>query len=174
MPIKKIRIYELARELGVENDVVLQLATELKIGVKSHSSSIEDPMADRVRRLADSKGLRKVVEVEEPPSAPATPAPAPEQPAHPSLPSDDERAAAHRLVRSTGGIPEPEPIAPAPAARNVSSSLPRARTSRPISSAAINKAVRAAMPPKTPSATASGVIACWTMGSNAVVTSAGK
>ena len=119
MPIKKIRIYELARELGVENDVVLQLATELKIGVKSHSSSIEDPMADRVRRLADSKGLRKVVEVEEPPSAPETPAPAPEAPAQPSLPSDDERAAAHRLVRSTGGIPEPEPIAPAPAARNV-------------------------------------------------------
>jgi len=73
VPTKKIRIYELARELGVENEVVLDLATELKIGVKSHSSSIEDPMADRVRRLADSKGLRKAP-IEEP-AAPAKPAP---------------------------------------------------------------------------------------------------
>ena len=49
MATKKIRIYELARELGVENQVVLDLADELKMGVKSHSSSIEDAMADRVR-----------------------------------------------------------------------------------------------------------------------------
>ena len=50
MATKKIRVYELARELGVENAVVLDLANELKIGVKSHSSSIDDPSADRVRR----------------------------------------------------------------------------------------------------------------------------
>ena len=70
MATKKIRIYELARELGVENEVVLDLANELKIGVKSHSSSIEDPMADRVRRLADTKGLRQAP-AEEPEPAPA-------------------------------------------------------------------------------------------------------
>ena len=59
MATKKIRVYELARELGVENAVVLDLANELKIGVKSHSSSIDDPSADRVRRLADSEGLKR-------------------------------------------------------------------------------------------------------------------
>ena len=63
---KKIRVYELARELGVENQVVLDLAEELKIGVKSHSSSIDDPSADRVRRLADSRELRGEPIVEEP------------------------------------------------------------------------------------------------------------
>jgi len=116
---KKIRIYELARELGVENEVVLELANELKIGVKSHSSSIEDPMADRVRRLADTKGLRQ---------APAEPEPAPKKApakktvkkaAPASAPASDEERepmpeAPHRVVRSTGGIPEPEPM-PAPA-----------------------------------------------------------
>src|SRR5262249_56911177 len=78
MATKKIRVYELARELGVENAVVLDLANELKIGVKSHSSSIDDPSADRVRRLADSKGLRREPVVEEPepePAPPPTPAP---------------------------------------------------------------------------------------------------
>ena len=59
MATKKIRVYELARELGVENQVVLDLAERLKIGVKSHSSSIDDPSADRVRRMADAEGLRR-------------------------------------------------------------------------------------------------------------------
>lgn len=65
MASKKVRVYELARELGVENSVIIDLSSELKIGVKSHSSSIDDPSADRVRRLADSKGLRRdpIVEV---------------------------------------------------------------------------------------------------------------
>src|SRR4029079_10483911 len=55
---KKIRVYELARELGVENQVVLDLSDELKMGVKSHSSSIDDPSADRIRRLAGSRAPR--------------------------------------------------------------------------------------------------------------------
>src|SRR5690349_12494220 len=75
---KKIRVYELARELGIDNHVVVELANELKIGVKSHSSSIDEPSADRVRRLADSKGLkREVVPEPEPEPAPPVPEPAP-------------------------------------------------------------------------------------------------
>src|ERR687888_235760 len=118
MATKKIRVYELARELGVENAVVLDLANELKIGVKSHSSSIDDPSADRVRRLADSKGLRREPVVEEPepepepkpkpkpepekaPAAEKAPAPAVD-PAEPEVPSPPP----HRVVRSTGGLPE--------------------------------------------------------------------
>src|SRR5690242_21334763 len=78
MATKKIRVYELARELGVENAVVLDLANELKIGVKSHSSSIDDPSADRVRRLADSKGLkREPVAAEPEPDVAPTPVPEP-------------------------------------------------------------------------------------------------
>jgi translation initiation factor IF-2 len=106
---KKIRIYELAREIGVENQVVLDLADELKIGVKSHSSSIEDAMADRVRRLADTKGLRREAPVEPElvnelpaPLEPHAEAPRPPMPA-------PEPHATHRVVRSTGGIPEPPP-----------------------------------------------------------------
>ncbi|HEY4398805.1 MAG TPA: translation initiation factor IF-2 [Acidimicrobiia bacterium] len=126
MATKKIRVYELARELGVENAVVLDLANELKIGVKSHSSSIDDPSADRVRRLADSKGLRRepVVEEPEPEPAPAPPPPEPEKvpavekaPAPVVEPAQPEVAPPppHRVVRSTGGLPEPAPLGPRPA-----------------------------------------------------------
>ena len=58
---KKIRVYELARELGLTNKEALDLCLALGIGVKSHSSSIEDAQADRVRRKADSEGLRRAV-----------------------------------------------------------------------------------------------------------------
>ena len=63
---RKIRVYELARELGLTNKEALDLCIALGIGVKSHSSSIEDAQADRVRRKADSEGLRREQQPEEP------------------------------------------------------------------------------------------------------------
>ena len=63
---KKIRVYELAKELGLTNKEGLELALSLGIGVKSHSSSIEDAQADRVRRKADADGLRRPVQPDEP------------------------------------------------------------------------------------------------------------
>src|SRR5881398_1784424 len=137
MATKKIRVYELARELGVENAVVLDLANELKIGVKSHSSSIDDPSADRVRRLADAEGLRRepVVEepepepkpkrgakakaepvVEEPPAAePEAPAPAPVPVAEEApAPEPEPAPTPHRVVRSTGVIADVGGAPPAP------------------------------------------------------------
>ena len=63
---KKIRVYELGRELGLTNKEALDLCIALGIGVKSHSSSIEDAQADRVRRKADADGLRRAVQPEEP------------------------------------------------------------------------------------------------------------
>ncbi|MGA3217154.1 MAG: translation initiation factor IF-2 N-terminal domain-containing protein, partial [Acidimicrobiales bacterium] len=67
---KKIRVYELARELGLTNKEALDICIDLGIGVKSHSSSIEDAQADRARRKADREGLRRAVQPEEP-AAPA-------------------------------------------------------------------------------------------------------
>ena len=138
MATKKIRVYELARELGVENAVVLELAQELKIGVKSHSSSIDEPSADRVRRLADSKGVKKAP-VEEPkkPKKAAKPKVEPEPPliepsAEPAQ-TEERPPPPHRVVRSTGGIPEPEPLpAPAPSPKPA----PAREPERPAAAAA--------------------------------------
>ncbi len=47
----KLRVYELAKELGVENKLVISKATELGIaGVKSHSNSLQPDDADQIRR----------------------------------------------------------------------------------------------------------------------------
>ncbi len=55
--VKKVRVYELARELGIENKEALDLCIAHGIGVRSHSSSVEDPQADRVRRRAERDGV---------------------------------------------------------------------------------------------------------------------
>ena len=49
----KIRVHELAKELGLTNKETLDLCVALGIAVKTHSSSIEDAQADRVRRKAE-------------------------------------------------------------------------------------------------------------------------
>lgn len=47
----KTRVYELAKELGLDNKRVLELCTELGIeGKTSHSNSLSDDEADRIRR----------------------------------------------------------------------------------------------------------------------------
>ncbi|GIU87316.1 MAG: hypothetical protein KatS3mg009_1831 [Acidimicrobiia bacterium] len=155
MATKKIRVYELARELGVDNAVVVELANELKIGVKSHSSSIDEPSADRVRRLADSRGLKKAPE---PP-----PAPAPEPAAAPAAAAPAEAPAAkpgvvrstHRVVRAggAGARPETEPARATPAAAPPAAPAPAAPAEEgPARPAAPPERPAAAAPPPAPAA----------------------
>src|SRR5918994_1993074 len=159
MATKKVRVYELARELGVENAVVLDLANELKIGVKSHSSSIDDPSADRVRRLADSKGLRREPVVEEPEPEPAPPepekVPAEKAPAPVATPAEPEPEAPapppHRVVRSTGGLPEPAPLAPRRAPTREPTPAPGERREEAPAAASDTEAPTAPPPPRSPS-----------------------
>ncbi|MDQ3107460.1 MAG: translation initiation factor IF-2 N-terminal domain-containing protein, partial [Actinomycetota bacterium] len=78
----KKRVHELAKELGMTNKETLDLCGSLGIGVKTHSSSIEDAQADRVRRKAERDGLVRDVQPEEPgkPAKATKKAPAPEAP----------------------------------------------------------------------------------------------
>jgi len=55
----KVRVYELAKEFGLSNKDTLELCLSLGIGVKSHSSSLEEAQADRVRRKVEREGLAK-------------------------------------------------------------------------------------------------------------------
>ena len=62
----KLRVHELAKELGLTNKECLDLCDALGIGVKTHSSSIIDAQADRVRRKAERDGLIRDEQPEEP------------------------------------------------------------------------------------------------------------
>ena len=51
----KIRIYELSRDLNLENKDILDAAQKLSITVKSHSSSISVEDAKKIKNLINKK-----------------------------------------------------------------------------------------------------------------------
>jgi translation initiation factor IF-2 len=140
---KKIRVYELAKELGLTNKEGLELALSLGIGVKSHSSSIEEAQADRVRRKADADGLRRPVQPEEPAAASKAAAKSASAPAAapPAAGAAKKAVAASSAGAVTSSSPAKKAAAPvrkvaasAPGTPGVPSAPgPRLITSRPTS-----------------------------------------
>ena len=65
MAVKKIRIAELAKELGLTNKEALDLSKDMGIDVRNVSSSMEEAQADRVRRKAERDGLKRDAQPEE-------------------------------------------------------------------------------------------------------------
>ncbi|MCU0541202.1 MAG: translation initiation factor IF-2 [Oscillatoriaceae cyanobacterium Prado104] len=83
----KVRIYELSRELNLDNKDILAVCERLNISVKSHSSTITESEAERIRTTAEKYVASH--------SSPGKPAP-PERAAQPSresgsLPSDPKK-----------------------------------------------------------------------------------
>ncbi len=135
----KIRINELARELEVKSNVVLEYLAELGIpDKKSHSSALDDDLADKVRAHFRADGESATEEkVEEPPAAPVQPTPAVEAPHVPAgldlKKLHDFSLDLHPLTRSIADIkatarkavvappPPPKPVVPPAAAGPVTS-----------------------------------------------------
>jgi translation initiation factor IF-2 len=149
----KVRIYELSRDLGLENKDVLDAAEKLGVAAKSHSSSISDDEASRIRSLIETGSNGS------PAAAPATPAAPPK---------------AILSVKKAGAGEAPQASAPAPAATKPTSA-PAAM--KPAAPAAPAKPVMpparpmAATPSKPPLASKPAVVAKPTLASKPPVPS---
>jgi translation initiation factor IF-2 len=76
---EKVRIYQLAKELGVDTKELLEHLDNLGVEYKSHSSSLDEEVAEAVRQLVASADESAPVAAEAEPAAPAPePAAAPE------------------------------------------------------------------------------------------------
>jgi len=63
----KIRIYELSRDLNLDNKDILDAAQELSISVKSHSSSISAEEAKKIKNLINKKNSdKKILSIKKP------------------------------------------------------------------------------------------------------------
>jgi translation initiation factor IF-2 len=63
----KIRIYELSRDLNLENKDILDAAQKLSISVKSHSSSITAEDAKKIKNLINKKNSdKKILSINKP------------------------------------------------------------------------------------------------------------
>lgn len=101
----KPRVHEIASELGVDSKVALEKLKALGEYVKSPSSTIEPPVARKLRAALEADGAAKPAADAKPAAAAAKPAARP-GPSRPSAPAAKPAAPA----------PAPAPAAPAPAA----------------------------------------------------------
>lgn len=106
----KPRVHEIASELGVDSKVALAKLKELGEFVKSPSSTIEPPVARKLRAALEADGVAAPAAAAKP-AAPARPAarPGPARPAAPAAPAAPE-------VKTPAPAPAPAADAPAPAA----------------------------------------------------------
>ncbi|GAA4591783.1 hypothetical protein GCM10023107_21070 [Actinoplanes octamycinicus] len=123
----KARVHELAKELGVDSKTVLATLKDMGEFVKSASSTVEAPVARRLRGALEASGS-----VPAAPSAPAAPASAPSggAPTPSAAPRPGPPAVRPQPPRRPGPTPGPGPAAaptsPAP------SPGPTARPSAPV------------------------------------------
>ena len=59
-------MHELAKELGMTNAEMMTLCDQMGVGVKTHSSTLIEAQADRLRRKAERDGLTRPEQPEEP------------------------------------------------------------------------------------------------------------
>jgi translation initiation factor IF-2 len=105
--VAKVRVYELAKELGVESKVVMTKLQELGEFVRSASSTVEAPVVRKLREalpVADGDGAKKAAgkpaakkatpkKQAKPAAETAAPAAPAEQPAAPAAPAPQPTAA---------------------------------------------------------------------------------
>ncbi|MFJ6217373.1 translation initiation factor IF-2 [Streptomyces sp. NPDC092296] len=129
----KVRVYELAKELGVESKVVMAKLTELGEFVRSASSTIEAPV---VRKLTDAfqGGGSGRSSAKPGPRKPAAPQPSGDAGAARPAPAPGPRPA----PRPAAGAPAPgpRPAAAAPGPRPAAAPGPRPTPARPAAPAA--------------------------------------
>ena len=51
----KMRVHELAKELGIENKELVEMLQKKNVEVKNHMSAVEDSVADEIRSEMSSK-----------------------------------------------------------------------------------------------------------------------
>jgi translation initiation factor IF-2 len=120
--VAKVRVYELAKELGVESKVVMAKLNDLGEFVRSASSTVEPPV---VRKLRDALPAAAPAEAPAAKKAPAkkaaakkaAPAPAPAEAPAPAAEAPAAPEPAPTPTPTPAPVQEPEaPVAPQPAA----------------------------------------------------------
>ena len=126
----KMRIYELSRDLGLDNKDVLDAAEKLAIPARSHSSSISDEEATRIRALI--RGQDQAGGASAPQGGPGkTILSVKKAPGQPSAPTSPPPVKAPAPPAASGG-PTP-PVPPVNPARPVVAPPPRTAQPTPPS-----------------------------------------
>ena len=136
----KLRVHELAKELGITSKELMGHLKEAGEFVKSSSSSLEPPVVRQMREKFAAAPKTKKADAKPAPKAPKPGAakPGPKKPAAPKAPAEQAPAPAPQAPTPKAPAPKaaaPKPGAPKPAARK-SETAPKPRGRKPAEGAA--------------------------------------
>jgi translation initiation factor IF-2 len=155
----KPRVHEVAAELGVDSKIALAKLKEMGQFVKGPSSSIEPPVARRLKEALIADGAGKVT-APAATVAPAAVAPAPVEtvtrPASGATPGPARPAAPEPVAAPVAAAPAPAAPAPAAPAPAVPAPAAAAQPAAPAPAAAAPVAAAAPAAPEAPAATRPG------------------
>jgi translation initiation factor IF-2 len=154
----KARVHELAKELGITSKDVLAKLKEQGEFVKSASSTVEAPVARRLRDAYAPKGAKKPTPTPGPSARPAPPAAKPGAPApKPAAPAPQQQAPAAKAAPAAPQQQAPASKPAAPGARPGPRPGPRPAAPAPQQQVPAAKADTPAAPKQdTPAAPSSG------------------
>jgi len=126
----KPRVHEIASELGVDSKIAMAKLKELGEFVKGPSSSIEPPVARKLRAALEAEGAKASAAPAAPakrPATPGAPTPGPAAPKAPAPAAPAPKAEAPAAPAPKQAAPGPKaPAAPAPAAEAPAAAAPAA------------------------------------------------
>ncbi len=147
----KVRIYELSKDLGLENKDVLDAAEKLSIAAKSHSSSISDAEAGKIRSLLGKGGNGAKPAAAAPAKPAAGKAILSVKKAAPAAPSKPAPAASKPVAKPVAA----KPVVAKPVAASKPQAAPKppaAATPKPVISKPAAAPVKASAAPARPAA----------------------
>ena len=147
----KVRIYELSKDLGLENKDVLDAAEKLSIAAKSHSSSISDAEAGKIRSLLGKGGNGAKPAAAAPAKPAAGKAILSVKKAAPAAPSKPAPAASKPVAKPVAA----KPVVAKPVAATKPQAAPKppaAATPKPVISKPAAAPVKASAAPARPAA----------------------
>ena len=148
----KLRVYQLARELNRDNTEIIRELQHMGVPVTSHSNTVEDRLADRLRKelgvfvpqAGKSAAAEEVVEAVEAP-APVETAPPPSSPPPPPPPVHVEEEAPRPQAKAEPKVePKVEEKVPEPVAKVAA---PPAPPAPPVTPPPVVPKVEAPAPP---------------------------
>ncbi|MFT4218374.1 MAG: translation initiation factor IF-2 N-terminal domain-containing protein, partial [Micropruina sp.] len=88
----KVRVYELAKELGLESKDLLKKLNDMGEFVRSASSTIEPPVVRRLNERMSAEKAGSAPAAKAPAAKPGAPSPRPAAPARPAAAAEERRA----------------------------------------------------------------------------------
>ncbi|MFN2615378.1 MAG: translation initiation factor IF-2 [Actinomycetota bacterium] len=117
------RVYEIAKDLGVTSRDIIAALAGLGVIAKSHSSTVEEPVFEKLKAAADKGTLKQLS---------GAPAARPQRPTRPPRPSAERTAGERPAERPSAERPPAEKPAAQPAATRQPPAAQRSAAARPV------------------------------------------